>query len=74
MKHCNSTCAATSVRQALHAQSRTRFVDWHNLPKPTWREALQALAAPAARMHRYRNLRTLVIHQATSTLDSKDCS
>lgn len=74
MKHCTSTGNAASVRQSVREQSRARFTDWHNLPKPKWRDALKALAAPAARMHRYRNLRTAIVHQATSALDSEDCS
>jgi len=73
MKHCTSTSNAASARHALHEQSQARFADWHNLPKPTWRNALKALAAPATRVHRYRNLRTTIVHHVTSTLDSKDC-
>ena len=42
----------------------TRFPDWHNLPKPRWRDILRALAGPAQRMHRYRNLRAATFYEA----------
>lgn len=48
--------ADNAIADRLHRQSRVRFADWHNLPKPRWRDALRALAAPAERMHSYRNL------------------
>ncbi len=35
-----------------------------NLPKPSWREALTALARPAVRLHRYRNLRSAMFYDA----------
>ena len=41
-----------------------------NLPKPSWREALVALARPAVRLHRYRNLRSAMFYDA---MDDHDC-
>ena len=61
-----------SVHECLHNQSRARFADWHNLPKPTWRSALRALASPATRVHHYRNLRTAILEDAMSEIDCKD--
>ena len=46
-----------------------RFPDLHNLPKPRWREALIALASPATRVHRYRNLRSSAFYEAMCELD-----
>lgn len=51
-----------------------RFVDWSNPPKPRWRDALIALAAPAARVHRYRNLRSAAVYDVICELDCKDQS
>ncbi|MDH3613109.1 MAG: hypothetical protein OEU90_04625 [Gammaproteobacteria bacterium] len=47
-------------------------VDLHNLPKPTWREALKALASPATRVHEYRNLHKTMFYEALRDLDCKD--
>ena len=41
-----------------------------NLPKPSWREALAALARPAIRLHRYRNLRSAMFYDA---MHDHDC-
>jgi len=41
-----------------------------NLPKPSWREALAALARPAISLHRYRNLRSAMFYDA---MDDHDC-
>ena len=70
MKHCN--CDSVSVRESLTEQSRARFADWHNLPKPRWRDALMALARPATRVHRYRNLRSAIFYEAIDGVDCKD--
>lgn len=43
-------------RASMQTPRPARLVDLHNLPKPRWRDALRALAAPAARVHAYRNL------------------
>jgi len=48
-----------------------RFPDCHNPPKPHWRKALIALASPATRVHRYRNLRTSAFYEAMHELDCK---
>lgn len=74
MKHAESTTSAASVARSLQQQSQTRFPDWHNLPKPKWRDALKALASPATRLHRYRNLRTKIYYEVISDLDCKDRS
>ena len=55
-----------------HQPSQGRFLDWSNPPKPRWREALVALAGPATRMHRYRNLRSAAFYDAICDLDCKD--
>ena len=49
-----------------------RFPDWSNPPKPRWRDALIALAGPATRVHRYRNLRSAAVYEAMSELDCQD--
>ena len=51
-----------------------RFPDWSNPPKPRWRDALIALASPATRIHRYRNLRSSAFYEAMCELDCKDKS
>jgi hypothetical protein len=56
MKERDRIEADSTLADRLHRQSRLRLADWHNLPKPRWRDALRALAAPAERMHAYRNL------------------
>ena len=50
-------------------QPNGRFPDLHNLPKPRWREALIALASPATRVHRFRNLRSSAFYEAMCELD-----
>jgi hypothetical protein len=47
-------------------------VDFHNLPKPKWREALRALARPAVQVHRYRNLHRSMYYEALCDLDCRD--
>ena len=79
MKHRNHAPSRTqtdktSVQQRLQEQSRSRLADWHNLPKPTWRGALRALASPATRVHHYRNLRTAILEDAMCELDCKEQS
>ncbi len=51
-----------------------RFSDWSNPPKPRWRDALIALAGPATRVHRYRNLHTAALDDAMGESDCKDRS
>ncbi len=51
-----------------------RFPDLNNLPKPRWRDALKMLAAPATRIHRYRNLRTEAIHEVMGDYDCESKS
>ena len=51
-----------------------RFPDLSNPPKPRWREALIALAGPATRVHRYRNLRSAAFYEAMCELDCQDRS
>lgn len=46
------------------------FPDRHNLPKPRWRDALRALAGPAVRLHRLRNLRSAMFYES---IDERDC-
>lgn len=51
-----------------------RFADWSNPPKPRWRDALIALAGPATRVHRYRNLHSAAVYEAFCEVDCKDHS
>ena len=41
-----------------------------NLPKPKWRDVLTALASPAMRLHKYRNLRSAILYD---TMHDYDC-
>lgn len=50
----------------------SRLADLHNPPKPRWRDALNALARPAARMHEYRNLHREMFYEAVCEFDCKD--
>ena len=54
--------------------SNGRFPDYSNPPKPRWRDALAALASPATRVHRYRNLRSSAFYEAVGDVDCKDKS
>lgn len=56
---------------SLRRKSSGRLVDLHNLPKPRWRDALKALAAPATRVHEYRNLHRSMFYDAVCELDGK---
>ncbi len=49
-----------------------RLADLSNPPKPRWRDALVALAAPATRIHRYRNLRSASFYKAMCEIDCDD--
>ena len=40
-----------------------------NLPKPTWRGALEGLLSPAIRVHRFRNLRSALFYEAVCRYD-----
>ena len=51
----------------------SRFADLHNLPKPRWRDALRALAAPALRLHQYRNLHRAMIYDAMREAECGEC-
>jgi len=53
---------------------QVRFADWSNPPKPRWRDLLVAMAGPATRIHRYRNLRSAAFYDAICELDCKDKS
>ena len=68
MKHCG--CEANPTSFPRLAPNQPRFLDLHNLPKPRWRDALKALASPATRVHRYRNLRSAIFYDA---IDDVDC-
>ena len=74
MKHCTCEATSTSVQRSLSEQSQSRFADWHNLPKPRWRDAIKALASPATRVHRYRNLRSAIFYDAIDDVDCRDRS
>lgn len=71
MKNRIDTSDTKSAQNASEHQSQLRFADWNNLPKPRWRDALKALALPATRVHRYRNLRTAIFYE---TVDDHDCN
>jgi hypothetical protein len=60
-----------SFRVESTCNSDARFPGLHSLPKPFWRDALSALAAPAVRMHQYRNLHRLMFYDAICQID--DC-
>ncbi|MDX1509270.1 MAG: hypothetical protein R3358_13375 [Woeseiaceae bacterium] len=48
------------------------FPDARNMPKPHWRRVLTALAGPAVRVHKYRNLRGAMFHDAMDDVDCRD--
>ena len=48
----NTGCLEGNCAPVPNCQVGNRFPDWHNLPKPRWRDVLRALTGPAARMHR----------------------
>ena len=48
-------------------------VDLRNRPGTRWRSALLALAKPATRMHKYRNLHRTIFYDTMCELDCKDC-
>jgi len=53
-----------------HAHPEGRFPDHTNPPKPRWRDALIRLAAPATRIHRFKELRSAAVEDL---LDDMDC-
>jgi len=61
-----------NVETSLQSKSKARFADLHNLEKPSWRDALVALAAPATRVHEYRNLHKSMFYEALCEVDCKD--
>ena len=48
-------------------------VDPRNRPGTPWRLALMALAKPAMRMHKYRNLHKSMFYERMCELDCNDC-
>ena len=48
------------------------FPDARNMPKPLWRSVLSALAGPAVRVHKYRNLRSAMFYDAMCEVDCRD--
>ena len=64
--------AYDTVEMSLRGNSKARLVDLHNPEKPRWRDALLALAAPATRVHEYRNLHRSMFYEALCDLDCKD--
>ena len=48
-------------------------VDPRNRLGTPWRLALMALAKPAMRMHKYRNLHKTMFYERMCELDRKDC-
>lgn len=63
----HTTCH--NVAASLSGESSARFADLHNLPKPKWRDALVALALPAMRLHKYRNLHKSMFYEAVCDID-----
>ena len=62
MKRHDSKHDRAPVRHQQRDADAQRFPDWRNVAKPRWRDALRALAAPASRVHRYRNLRSALFY------------
>ena len=65
----HTTCHNAAI--SLCGESTNRLPDLNNLPKPRWRDALVALAAPALRVHNYRNLHTSMFYEAVDDVDCK---
>lgn len=72
MKHAAADHTDKTFRVESTCNSNPRFPDLHNLPKPRWRDALAALAAPAVRVHGYRNLHKSMFYEAMCRMDCKD--
>lgn len=58
--------------QTISGAETRMFPDAHNLPKPLWRSVLAALAGPAVRVHKYRNLRSAMFYDAIDDVDCRD--
>ena len=69
MKQATDGHADKSFRIESTGNSKRRFPDLHNLPKPRWRDALAALAGPAIRMHKYRNLHKSMFYDVMCQMD-----
>lgn len=69
MRYAAAARTDKSFRVESTGDSKPRFPDLHNLPKPRWRDALAALAAPAIRMHEYRNLHKSMFYEAVCQMD-----
>jgi len=61
-----------SLEMSTRVNPNARFPDLSNQPKPRWRDALIALASPATRLHRYRNLHKSMFYEAVCDLDCKE--
>ncbi|MCH7821306.1 MAG: hypothetical protein IIA07_04750 [Proteobacteria bacterium] len=72
MKHDRADDVAVNLQRSTQGQMQGRLADLSNLPKPRWRDVLVALASPATRLHRYRNLRAAMFDDATRNLDCRD--
>jgi len=70
MKHAAEAHTDKSFRIESTGSSKRRFPDLHNLQKPRWRDALAALAGPAVRMHKYRNLHKSMFYDVMCQMDS----
>ena len=59
------------MKTRTHSESPTAplFPCKGNLPKPKWRDVIAALAKPAIRIHRYRNLRSAFYYDAIREYD-----
>ena len=66
-------CTEANIGISLQAGSgHGHYPDLSNPPKPRWRDALRALAAPATRVHQYRNLHKAMFYEAVCEIDCKD--
>lgn len=68
MQHRIEACPCVNADRRTPAP---RFPDLRNRFTIGWRDVIFALAGPAKRLHRYRNLRTSLFDAATGRLD--DC-
>ena len=72
MKHYRDAHAEMTLRAQSVCGSKPQLPDLGVLPKPRWRDALKALAAPAVRLHGYRNLHKSMFYEAICQLDCKE--
>lgn len=72
MKYCDTHCAAGASRDHWMHGRAPRFPDLRHRFRVSWKDALEALLAPAERLHHMRSLRSAMFYDAVNQVDRHD--